>query len=116
MNLKKIFKRNHEEPYTNYVNNRMPLLLNKQSMLNFSTVYRSVDILSNSVAQLPMFPYISVNGEKKIMRQHPTYKLLAHSPNRRMSRFTFLKQIVVDILMHGNAFVYIERDETNEVT
>jgi HK97 family phage portal protein len=113
MNLKKIFKRNQDAATTNYVNNSMPTLINKQTALKNSTVYRSVDLLSNSVAQLPLYPYSIVKGEKKILFDHPTYKLLV-SPNRRMSRFMFFKQIIVDMLLCGNSFVFVDRNEKNE--
>jgi HK97 family phage portal protein len=50
------------------------------------------------------------------MHEHPTYKLLAYNPNRRMTKYTFFKQLVVDMLLRGNAYAYIERDLQNNVT
>lgn len=42
---------------------------------------------------------------------HPTYRLLNYEPNARMTRFTFIKTLVVSTLLKGNGYAYIERDE-----
>lgn len=41
----------------------------------------------------------------------PTYRLLNAEPNNRMTRFTFIKTLVVSTLLKGNGFAYIERDK-----
>jgi HK97 family phage portal protein len=119
MKIGKFFKRSEEpaaDTTTSYIPGRIAGAINAHTALNLSTVYRCVEILSNSVAQLPVQPYHVQNGKKRIMYEHPTYKLLAYNPNRRMSKFTFFKQLVVDMLLRGNAYVYIERNAKNEVT
>lgn len=82
---------------------------NKSMLL--STVYRCVEVISDSVAQLPLEPYlIDSNGYKMKYTNHPTYNLLNKEPNPRMSRFTFIKTLVVSTLLKGNGYAYIERD------
>ena len=76
-----------------------------------STVYRCVEVISDSVAQLPLEPYkIDTNGYRLKFTSHPTYRLLNKEPNNRMTRFTFIKTLVVSTLLKGNGFAYIERD------
>lgn len=76
-----------------------------------STVYRCVEVISDSVAQLPLEPYrLDANGYKVKFTSHPTYRLLNSEPNSRMTRFTFIKTLVVSTLLKGNGFAYIERD------
>jgi HK97 family phage portal protein len=83
---------------------------NKAMLL--STVYRCVDVISDSVAQLPLEPYfINASGYKEKFVKHPTYYLLNKEPNRLMSRFTFIKTLIVSVLLKGNGYAYIERDE-----
>ena len=80
--------------------------------LLLSAVYRCVEVISDSVAQLPLEPYkIDSEGYKIKFTAHPTYKLLNKEPNIRMSRFTFIKTLVVSMLLKGNGFAYIDRDE-----
>lgn len=79
--------------------------------LLLSTVYRCTEVISDSIAQLPLEPYkIDENGYKTKYVGHPTYSLLNREPNNKMTRFTFIKTMVVSMLLKGNAYAYIERD------
>lgn len=76
-----------------------------------SAVYRCVEVISDSIAQLPCEPFkIDSNGYKHLLNEHPTYQLLNKQPNSSMSRFTFMKIMAVSMLLKGNAYAYIERD------
>lgn len=80
--------------------------------LKLSAVYRCVDVISDSIAQLPFEPYIiDSNGYKQRFITHPTYYLLNKEPNKKMSRFSFIKALVVSVLLTGNGYARIERDE-----
>ena len=80
-----------------------------------STVYRCVDVISDSVAQLPLEPYfIDQAGYKEKFVKHPSYYLLNKEPNKRMSRFTFIKTLIVSTLLNGNGYAYIERDKKGD--
>ena len=82
-----------------------------------STVYRCVEVISDSVAQLPLEPYrIDSNGYKMKFTKHPTYRLLNSEPNSKMTRFTFIKTLIVSTLLKGNGFAYIERDNEGNAT
>lgn len=84
---------------------------NKAMLL--STVYRCVDVISDSVAQLPLEPYlIDSSGYKSKYVKHPTYYLLNKEPNSKMSRFTFIKTLIVSVLLKGKGYAYIERDKS----
>lgn len=79
--------------------------------LLLSTVYRCVEVISDSVAQLPLEPYkIDAQGYKLKFTSHPSYRLLNAEPNCRMTRFTFIKTLVVSTLLKGNGYAFIERD------
>lgn len=82
-----------------------------KSML-LSAVYRCVEVISDSIAQLPLEPYRKdKNGYKIKFTSHPTYKILNIEPNKNMTKYTFLKIMVRSMLLTGNAYAYIERDE-----
>ncbi len=81
-----------------------------KSML-LSAVYRCVEVISDSVAQLPLEPYkMDKRGYKTKYTEHPTYWLLNKEPNPRMTRYTFIKTLLVSVLLKGNGYAYIERD------
>lgn len=82
---------------------------NKSLLL--STVYRCVDVISDAVAQLPLEPYLmDSQGYKTKFTTHPSYKLLNREPNEKMTRFTFMKTLVISILLTGNGYAWIKRD------
>ena len=93
--------------YSSYQNNRALLL---------SAVYRCVEVISDAIAELPIFTYIvDSKGFKTEAKNHPVYNILGKSPNRKMSRFTFMKLLVSSMLLKGNAYALIERDGNKKV-
>lgn len=79
--------------------------------LLLSAVYRCVEVISDSVAQLPLEPFkLDENGYKRKYLEHPTYWLLNREPNKRMTRFTFIKTLIVHTLLKGNGYALIHRD------
>lgn len=85
--------------------------------LLLSAVYRCVEVISDSVAQLPLEPFkLDNDGFKRRYVEHPTYWLLNREPNKRMTRFTFIKALIVNTLLKGNAYAYIERDQKGNAT
>lgn len=94
-------------PYANNVAN-----FNTDRAMLLSAVYRCVEVISDSVAQLPCEPFfVDSKGNKKKAVNHPTYKLLNEEPNDVMSRYTFNKLMVTSMLLNGNAYALIERDK-----
>lgn len=85
------------------------------SALRLSTVYRCVEVISSSVAQLPIDLYsVDVEGYKKKDWTHSVAVLLATEPNEKMTRYNFIKVIVATILLKGNAFALIKRDKVTQ--
>lgn len=83
---------------------------NKSLLL--SAVYRCTEVISDSIAQLPLEVYKKdSNGFKIKFTTHPTYTLLSKQPNKNMTKFTFLKVMAISMLLTGNAYAYIERDK-----
>ena len=81
-----------------------------------SALYRCVDVISDSVASLPLEPYMmDEQGYKRKLYNHPCYNILHREPNNKMSRFTFMKTLVVSTLLKGDGYAYIERDNNGNV-
>lgn len=80
-------------------------LLSSGSPLTVATVYRCVNLLADSVANLPM-QYMRLKGdvfvEDKTSRLH---YLLTVQPCSYMSAVDFFRQIVLHLQMRGNAYV-----------
>ena len=82
-----------------------------------SAVYRCVDLISDSIAILPFVVYErDVRGFKTEAPNHPCYDVLGLEPNENMTRYVFMKTMATSVLLTGNAYAYIERDELLRVT
>ena len=78
--------------------------------MRLSAVYRCVEVISDSVAQLPLEPYEIIEGGTRKYTAHPSYYLLSKEPSPNMSRYTFMKSLVSSILLAGNGYAWIKRD------
>lgn len=97
-------------PAWSYSGGHAPLLSRSKPML-LSTVYRCVDLISDSVAVLPLKTYeLDRDGFKREYKEHPAYQVLDLEPNEDMTRFVFFKTLMASVLLTGNGYAYIERD------
>ena len=79
--------------------------------LALSAVYRCVEVITNSVASLPVKLYkVDQNGYKHEIFNNLSY-VLAKQPSKKMNAYTFYKLLVKDILMSGNAYALIMRKD-----
>lgn len=80
--------------------------------MKLSAVYRCVNCISDAVAQLPMEIFkIDRKGFKIKDRKNPSFNVLNAKPNARMTRYTFISLLVQSMLLKGNAYAYILRNE-----
>ena len=85
--------------------------VNENTALNFSAVWACVRIISESIASLPINVFEEdSNGNRSIAKQNPIYNLLAYSPNPFMSSYTFREILMTNLLIHGNSYFHIKRD------
>lgn len=78
--------------------------------LTLSAVYRCVTVISNGVASLPVKLYrVDGDGYRMELDGELAY-ILSKKPSEKVNAFTFYKLIVKDILMNGNAYALIVRE------
>ena len=75
-----------------------------------SAVYSAVSIISNSIAQLPL--YVRNRTTKEVV-DHPIKEIFYNS---LISKFVLIKQLVSDMLINGSGIAYIHRDEKGQPT
>ena len=111
-------KRNYEAPMISYeqqVANALnfPLLNFNESPYTLSAFHRCVELISSSVANLPISVlFIDKQGNKK---QRNNHRLNVVFQNMLLSRFQFIHNLVKDVITSGNAFAYIHRDNGGNV-
>lgn len=78
--------------------------------LALSAVYRCVEVITNSVASLPVKLYrVDEKGFRYELKNDLSY-ILSKRPNKKMNAYTFYKLLMKDVLMAGNAYALIMRD------
>ena len=75
------------------------------SAMNVATVYRCVDILAGSVANLPMMYKRQRNGLFEEDLNSRLHYLLTVQPEPRLSAVDFWRMIVQYLLLEGNAYI-----------
>ena len=82
--------------------------LSRDRAMKISTVNRCVELLSTSMAVLPV--YIMEEGTKKRMPDHHLGRVLWERPNEAMTPFDFRRLLMCNELLRGNAYAWIYRD------
>lgn len=80
--------------------------------LKLSAVYAALSIISNSIATLPIYVKQVKDNERTILMNHKLQKLFY---NMLQSKHTVIKQVVWDLLLYGNAYIYIKREGNSPV-
>ena len=97
-----IRRRQKKEPVDSFINARRFGSSGKKSAMALAAVYRCVNVISESVAQLPLETFHKdADGYKSLYVRHPAYNLLREFPSPDMTRFTFLKTLVSSVLLQG---------------
>lgn len=89
--------------------NTVSSYLNSKAM-NLATAYACTNILSNSVALLPV-RVVKYNDGKMEEVEHPLDRILNLVPNSKYNKFNFFKLLIESVILNGNGYAYIERDE-----
>ena len=112
-------KRNFEQPsmisYEQQVANALnfPFLNFSESPYTLSAFHRCVELISSSVANLPISVlFIDKQGNKK---QRNNHRLNVVFQNMLLTRYQFIHNLVKDVITSGNAFAYIHRDNGGNV-
>ena len=80
--------------------------ITQDSSLTISTVYACINLISSSIATLPVDAYVRIDGNRLPLRPRPEW---VQQPDIEISRIDHFQQVVVSMLMDGNAFVRVFR-------
>ncbi len=113
-------RRNKEEKreleYISCTSTALPFgqLLNNYSAMNISAVYRATELISESIAMLPIKIKITDKEHKEELESH-SLNLVFQNKYGLMTRFNFIKLLIQSVILKGNGFAYIDRAEDGTV-
>jgi len=85
----------------------------QDTALRQPAVFACVRVISEDVASLPIKIYSRVSDMvREPVDSHPVAKLLHSRPNSEMTPFTFKETMTAHVLLYGNAYAEIERDNS----
>lgn len=85
--------------------------MSRDRAMKISTVNRCVEVLSNSMAVLPV--YIMNERTKERMTEHRAGQVLWGRANEAMTSFDYQKLMMCNQLLRGNAYAWICRDQAS---
>ena len=97
--------------------------VDERTSMQITTVYACVRLLAESMASMPLhlYRYEEPDGSNMPRRahyrafDHPLYRILYQQPNKEMSKFSFIEVMMTHLLLWGNAYSFIERNQKGEV-
>ena len=93
-------------------------LVNNSNAMCLSAVYRATDLISDSIAMLPIkVQKTDDKNGKNELESHPLKLVFGDKNNGNvLSKFNLMKLLVQSVLLKGNGFAYIQRAEDGSVT
>ncbi len=83
--------------------------------MQLSTVWACISLIANIIASLPLFVYTrSDKGQRELARDSLLWQILHDSPNSRMTPMEFWVALLLNLLLRGNAYARIERNDAGE--
>ena len=79
-------------------------------LLANTTVNACVNIISDAVSSLSCNVYTKTNDGRQKDTSGELSKLLKYCPNDEDTHFTFFQQIMLHLLLRGNAYIFVERE------
>ncbi|WP_373962495.1 phage portal protein [Kosakonia sacchari] len=92
-------------------------VINDERILQISTVWRCVSLISTLTACLPLDVYEtdSSDNRSKVGLDNPLARLLRYSPNQYMTAQEFREAMTMQLCFYGNAYALLERNSAGDV-
>lgn len=87
-------------------------LVTKEQALNIPSVAGCVDLITNTVAMIPINMYKAVDGEVSVIDDNRV-KLLNDDTKDTLDGFQFKKQLTEDYLLNGAGYAYINKHKNS---
>jgi HK97 family phage portal protein len=83
--------------------------------VGLSAVWACTTLIAGSIASMPLILYRRVNEERERAVEHPLFDVLKVRPNPAQSVVSFWESMVTSLLLRGNAYAVLTRDDDDRV-
>ena len=87
-------------------------LITQDNSLKLGTVYACTRLIADSISTLPVDTYRRLNGQRVPVRPRPIW---LDYPESNITKTDHFQEVLVSLLIDGNAFVHIIRDESGDI-
>ena len=88
---------------------------NPENAMKVAAVFRCVDIISKTMASLPLNLFIKEEDGARKYEENPLYNLLYMLPNEYTTRYEFIQMGVANLLLTRGMYVRIKRNTRGEI-
>lgn len=94
----------------------MGYTVNAETALQIGAVFRCVDLVSKTIAALPLHLYRNTNTGKEKATDHKLYQILYVLPNPQTTAYEFEQMYITNLMLTRGAFAKIQRDYRGFIT
>lgn len=92
------------------IGNQSGTYVTQDSAFRVNAIYSAISLIADTIATLPLDAYIRVDGERKPFRPRPEW---VQKPDVDLiSKEPFYNAVIVSLLLDGNSFIRVYRDQT----
>ena len=115
LNLSKPIPPQQTRPFSIFRVDGNASVTDADSAMRHTTVFACVQAIADTLGSVTLNIYRKQNSIRQIASKHPLYKLLKYKPNPNLTRIDFIRMVVQDLLLRGNHYSQIVRNNRGEV-
>lgn len=89
--------------------------VNRKTALSVPAIWAAVNVLSSTIASLPLHAYRKTGEDREKLTGRPIYKLLHTAPNQRWTSYKWRKYLMYSALTSGRSLTWIDRPQPGNV-
>lgn len=97
--------------FMEYTNSKAGVPVNRETAIKVAAVFACVNLISQTIAALPLGLYKNIQNGKIKAEEHNLYALLHDLPNPQTVSFDFWQMLIVNLLLTGDGIAVIKRDQ-----
>lgn len=104
-----------EGAWAEYLSGKAGFSVGVENAVRVAAVFRCVDLLSKTMASLPLHMYKRTDAGKEKAHDHPLYTMMLMLPNEYTTAYEFWQCFVANLLLTRGGYAKIKRDGAGRV-